>query len=241
MTVRAREGLPLLILAIVLAGCGGGGRDEPSTVNVTAQPSSTTASSFTRPTRSPAQEAEAVVRRYYRAINHGAYSTAWAQLAPALQAELGGFATWMDGYGTTVSTHAYGVQTVETSRTSVVVELEIESTDIDECSTTVGQSFSGTWSLTAEGDRFRGTSFDVQKLSGGTPVLNPSECSYEEPAETYVPTESEGSGCDPNYTGCVPESFGDVDCDEVGEEVEVIGEDVYGLDLEEDGYACEIY
>lgn len=240
MTVRAREGLPLLILAVVLAGCGGGGGGEPPTVT-TAQSSSATTSSLARPPRSPAQEAEVVVQRYYRAINRGAYLTAWAQLAPALQAELGGFATWMDGYGTTVSTHAYSVQAVEASSTSAVVEIEIESTDIDECGTTVDQSFSGTWSLAAEGDRFRGTSFDVQKLSGRTPVQNPSECSYEESDETYVPSESEGSACDPNYTGCVPESFGDVDCDEVGEEVEVIGEDVYGLDLEEDGYACEIY
>jgi len=45
--------------------------------------------------------------------------------------------------------------------------------------------------------------------------------------------------CDPNYTGCVPDSPYDVDCDEVAGPVEVIGSDVDGLDADSDGIGCE--
>jgi hypothetical protein len=51
--------------------------------------------------------------------------------------------------------------------------------------------------------------------------------------------------CDENYTGCVPIAF-DVDCEggsgdgpEYTDQVEVVGYDVYGLDANGDGYACE--
>lgn len=53
--------------------------------------------------------------------------------------------------------------------------------------------------------------------------------------------------CDPNYTGCVPISSDDVDCaggsgngPEYAEgPVDVIGSDIYGLDHDKDGVACE--
>lgn len=51
--------------------------------------------------------------------------------------------------------------------------------------------------------------------------------------------EPEPSGCDPNYTGCVPNTGYDVDCAEVSGPVEVIGVDVYGLDADNDGIGCE--
>ncbi len=225
---------------IVLTGCGGdSGHEKASTVTVTESASAAKIPSTKPTSRSPAEKAEATVRRYYKEINRGVFSIAWPLLSPTLQAELGGFAAWRDGYETTVNTRAHGVRARQASAGSAVVELEIESTDIDECDTMVHQTFSGTWSLAFQGGRFRGIAFDVEKTSGGTPALDPSACEYEE-TEPYVPSES-GSGCDANYTGCVPISAGDVDCDEVGEGVEVVGEDVYGLDLEEDGYACETY
>jgi hypothetical protein len=48
-------------------------------------------------------------------------------------------------------------------------------------------------------------------------------------------------GCDPNYEGaCVPTGYGDVNCDDVIEtDFDVVGYDVYGLDGDEDGIACE--
>jgi hypothetical protein len=58
--------------------------------------------------------------------------------------------------------------------------------------------------------------------------------------------EEAASECDPNYTGCLDPYASDYDCaggsgdgPEYTGPVEVLGEDHYGLDLEEDGYACE--
>ncbi|MGW6283290.1 G5 domain-containing protein [Kribbella sp. NPDC055071] len=58
--------------------------------------------------------------------------------------------------------------------------------------------------------------------------------------------ETESSGCDPNYSGCVPIAS-DVDCsggsgngpEYVAGPVEVIGSDIYGLDRDHDGIGCE--
>ncbi len=47
--------------------------------------------------------------------------------------------------------------------------------------------------------------------------------------------------CDPNYEGaCVPTGYGDVNCaDVIGTDFYVVGEDIYGLDGDGDGIACE--
>jgi hypothetical protein len=58
--------------------------------------------------------------------------------------------------------------------------------------------------------------------------------------------ESGSSGCDPNYSGCVPIAS-DVDCSGgsgngpayVQGPVTVIGNDIYGLDRDRDGIGCE--
>ena len=57
--------------------------------------------------------------------------------------------------------------------------------------------------------------------------------------EAEFEEEELGGGCDPNYTGCVPDTGYDVDCDEVSGPVEVIGTDVDGLDADGDGIGCE--
>jgi hypothetical protein len=68
-----------------------------------------------------------------------------------------------------------------------------------------------------------------------------------EPAPVAEPEpESESSGCDPNYSGCVPIAS-DVDCEGgsgngpayVSGPVRVTGTDIYGLDRDKDGVACE--
>jgi hypothetical protein len=222
------------VAGAVLGGCGS------STDVVTVTKESTTVVQVQEPAEqalSDAARAEQTVKSYYEAINNYAYRKAWRLLSPALQEELGGFAAWRDGYETTVETNASDVKAVEAAASGALVSLQLSSTDLDECGDSVEQTFSGTWSLEGEG-RYLATSFDIEKTGGGTPVFDSSECSYEAEPEA---SSSSGSGCDPNYTGCVPISAYDVDCDEVGEEVEVTGEDVYGLDLEEDGYACESY
>ncbi|MDX6281044.1 MAG: resuscitation-promoting factor RpfB, partial [Kribbellaceae bacterium] len=58
--------------------------------------------------------------------------------------------------------------------------------------------------------------------------------------------EGPSSGCDPNYSGCVPNAS-DVDCAGgsgngpayVEGPVEVIGSDIYRLDADHDGIGCE--
>jgi hypothetical protein len=220
----------------ILGGCGNSGSETTVTVTKEAKALHLSPQS-PKPQLSDAERAEATVRRYYQAIDSYSYREAWNLLATSLQEELGGFAAWRSGYQTTIETKASRVDAIEASPASALVSLQLDSTDVDECGETVEQTFSGTWSLEGDG-RYLGTEFNVEKTSGGTPVLDASECAAEAEPEASYGSES---ACDPNYTGCVPVSPYDVDCDEVGEEVEVIGEDVYGLDLEEDGYACESY
>jgi len=63
---------------------------------------------------------------------------------------------------------------------------------------------------------------------------------------TKVEEESGSSGCDPNYSGCVPIAS-DVDCsggtgngpEYVDGPVKVIGDDIYGLDRDGDGTGCD--
>ena len=63
---------------------------------------------------------------------------------------------------------------------------------------------------------------------------------------TKVEEESGSSGCDPNYSGCVPIAS-DVDCSGgtgngpayVRGPVTVIGNDIYGLDRDGDGIGCD--
>ncbi len=60
-----------------------------------------------------------------------------------------------------------------------------------------------------------------------------------EAAEEELEFEEESSGCDPNYSGCVPVYPPDVDCAEVGESVSSYGTDPHGLDADGDGIGCE--
>ncbi|MDH5522029.1 MAG: hypothetical protein OEZ14_16015 [Acidimicrobiia bacterium] len=65
-------------------------------------------------------------------------------------------------------------------------------------------------------------------------------------AASTISTTTAGVGCDPNYSGCVPIAS-DVDCAGgsgngpayVAGPVQVIGQDIYGLDADNDGIGCE--
>jgi type VI protein secretion system component VasF len=61
----------------------------------------------------------------------------------------------------------------------------------------------------------------------------------EREAEEVAEEEEFSSGCDPNYSGCVPVYPPDVDCAEVGETVTVLGSDPHGLDADGDLEGCE--
>ena len=78
------------------------------------------------------------------------------------------------------------------------------------------------------------------------PTTPPPTIAATLPSLSVVPLVSIPSGCDPNYSGCVPIAS-DVDCAGgsgngpayVQGPVSVIGADIYGLDRDGDGVACE--
>jgi endonuclease YncB( thermonuclease family) len=61
----------------------------------------------------------------------------------------------------------------------------------------------------------------------------------EPPPPTQAPAMNLGGSCDPNYTPCVPNVPGDLNCPNIGYPVQVIGYDRYGLDRDHDGRGCE--
>jgi len=71
------------------------------------------------------------------------------------------------------------------------------------------------------------------------PVYNDYD-TYE-PEPEYDSTYAPDSSCNSNYSGCIDDSYYDLDCADIGYEVEVIGYDEYGLDRDGDGYGCEAY
>lgn len=77
-------------------------------------------------------------------------------------------------------------------------------------------------------------------------VVDPVETVTEEPAPPPPPAPEPEPACDPNYSGCVPVAS-DVDCAGgsgngpayVDGPVQVIGSDIYELDRDGDGTACD--
>ena len=69
------------------------------------------------------------------------------------------------------------------------------------------------------------------------------DAGYADAQASVDPGTGSDRECDPNYEGaCVPATYGDVDCGEIPEtDFYVVGDDVYGLDGDGDGIACESY
>ncbi len=67
---------------------------------------------------------------------------------------------------------------------------------------------------------------------------DPSQPDYDAPTLGDL---GSGGGCDPNYSGCVPDVDYDLDCADIDGPVQVLGADPHGLDREGDGSACEPY
>lgn len=81
--------------------------------------------------------------------------------------------------------------------------------------------------------------------AGGLGLWSPSTCSGTteqsaavSPSPTTTPTMT-SSNCDPNYTPCVPNVSGDLDCGDISFSVQVIGTDRHRFDRDGDGYGCE--
>jgi len=87
--------------------------------------------------------------------------------------------------------------------------------------------------------------FVVGIAFGPTAGAIPAEIAGVQPLSPYAPLE-QSSDCDPNYSGCVPVAS-DVDCAGgsgngpayVSGPVKVIGTDIYELDRDGNGTACE--
>ena len=54
-------------------------------------------------------------------------------------------------------------------------------------------------------------------------------------------TAPSDESCNPNYSGCVPNSSSDLDCADIGKSVTVTGTDEYRLDRDGDGTGCDSY
>jgi len=94
--------------------------------------------------------------------------------------------------------------------------------------------------IAAEGDAHRfARRIEVSERREARRLEREEERALIAAEEEEFEEEELGGGCDPNYTGCVPDTGYDVDCDEVSGPVEVIGTDVDGLDADGDGIGCE--
>jgi micrococcal nuclease len=67
-------------------------------------------------------------------------------------------------------------------------------------------------------------------------VREPAASGVQEPV---VPVQTQPTGCDPNYTPCIPAYPPDLNCPDIGMTVQVIGADPHGLDRDKDGLGCE--
>jgi hypothetical protein len=81
--------------------------------------------------------------------------------------------------------------------------------------------------------------------AGSLGLWSPSTCSGDteqsaaaSPSPTTTPSTT-NSNCDPNYTPCVPNVSGDLDCGDISFSVQVIGTDRHRFDRDGDGYGCE--
>jgi hypothetical protein len=61
----------------------------------------------------------------------------------------------------------------------------------------------------------------------------------EEPEPVVEEPTPAPSGCDSNYTPCVPLVPYDLNCPDIGFSVQVVGGDPHGFDADNDGWGCE--
>ncbi len=76
----------------------------------------------------------------------------------------------------------------------------------------------------------------------GTKVVAAVSRPRSAPAPAPAPSSAPVSNCDPNYSPCVPNVGYDLDCPDIGFQVQVIGVDHHGFDgNDNDGLGCESY
>ena len=222
---------------IVGVGCGTEERDEPERVQ---RPSHAAVPDIAPPPR-PDPPTEAV-EAYYDDIYMFRFNRAWERLAPELQASLGGFATWKQGYRTTLSVRVLSAAVVERTRRNATVAVEIRSRDEDVCGDLVVQEWAGAWSMALVGLNWTLTDADIEKVSGGEVTTRFAECEGlgggGAPAAVYTPPPSSYEP-PPDYGYDYDRPYPDKDCEDYGGSVQVGSDDPYGLDADGDGIGCE--
>jgi hypothetical protein len=122
----------------------------------------------------------------------------------------------------------------------------------DEVPTSALSPLPGTAAATVDEPELAPTTRATTRARAASPATSKQEAkpttATAERAPRPVPAapEPESSGCDPNYSGCVPIGS-DVDCEGgsgngpayVSGPVRVTGTDIYDLDRDKDGIACE--
>jgi hypothetical protein len=114
----------------------------------------------------PPAAVDAFVRSYYAALDAGDFDTAWARLSPQVRAGFGAFASWRDGYGSTLG-HRVEDIAVESGG---VVRHTLVALDETACGNEVEQTFGVTWRLAPGGDGLVATELSAVKLAGEDPT-----------------------------------------------------------------------
>jgi hypothetical protein len=178
------------------------------------------------------------VRSYYRLVDSGAYRRAWKLFGPTVQAELGGFQAWKEGYRYTRHTTLSDLGTTGAENNQYVFAITLKAVSRDACGDEVPQAYAGSWTVSRVGSQFKAAAISATQTGGGTPIADPAEC-----PSVGLPSSS----CDPNYVGaCLDPSAYDYDClggtgdgPQYTGTVEVVGTDRFGLDANGNGVGCE--
>jgi hypothetical protein len=179
---------------------------------------------------------------YHDHINDLDFDWAWQRLSPELQSEFGGHDAWVAGYRNTHSSKAMNVQLLDRTGNEAGLSFEVPSRDFDACGRDLDGRFVGTWEIQLSASDFVVLDSDFERTSGEPPIMDPDLCAGATPvAPPPAPIEPPAGDCDPSYLQCIRSPPPDLDCYDIGFEVDVVGNDPHGLDADFDGIGCEAY
>jgi hypothetical protein len=121
-------------------------------------------------------EAEDLVRSHYRELNRGRFGVAWEDFGDELQAALGPYSTFVDGYTYTEGTFVDRAAASTLSQRRAVVEVDFSSDDLDACGEHVRQRFTGTWTVEVGALGSELVDAEIDKVSGGEPIREEAAC-----------------------------------------------------------------
>jgi len=101
--------------------------------------------------------------------------------------------------------------------------------------------YSSIWWIPSTWNWFNGDGFVMSVDKTSSSSSSPDSPRYSAPSSSSNSYDSPEEDCNENYSPCIENSYYDLDCADVGQEVEVIGDDEYGLDRDNDGWGCESY